>query len=532
MSTAPAGAAPEGTLFSWFRAAVSRHPEATAIEVAGESVRYRELLDLAERLASRLRSVAGRPPTAVGLLATRSLAAYTGYLATLRLAATVVPLNPAYPVGRNARICRLAGLDTVVADDSGAGALAGLTEATGAAPVTLAAGGRSPWYWQLDAPRYAEPYRGRAEDVAYTLFTSGSTGEPKGVPIRHRNLAEYLPFCIDRYAAGPGSRFSQAFELTFDGSIFSLFVAWCSGGTLVVPQRDDLLDPPRFASSRALTHWFSVPSVISITRRLGGLPPASMPELRWSLFGGEQLSLDLARAWARAAPHSVVENLYGPTEMTVTCTGYRLPVDPARWPVTGNGTVPIGQPNPHLESIVLTGAGAAGPEGELCLRGSQRFDGYLDPVYNQGRFVHFDGERARPSAGPAVPAGTWYRTGDRVRIGPDGVLVHLGRLDHQVKIRGYRIELGEIESVLRSHPKVLDVVVLAIPENAPTLHAVYTGEPVDAAELARLAGERLPWYMHPAHYQRIDALPLNANGKIDRLRLAAELGRDQVARPG
>ena len=514
------------TLFGRFRDCALRHPEQPAIEVAGQTVRYRELLDLVGRLAGRMRTATGRHPAVVGLLATRSLAAYAGYLAALRSAAVVVPLHPEFPVARNARMCRASRVDVVVADDAGAAQLATLTARTGAAALALRSGGGTPWYWSLDTPPLVEPYQGRPDDVAYVLFTSGSTGEPKGVPIRHRNFDEYLTYCIDRYAVGPGARFAPAFELTFDGSVFGMFVAWCSGATLVVPKPEDLLGPPRFVTARRITHWFSVPSVISIAQRQRTLPPASMPELRWSLFGGEQLTFDQARAWAAAAPGSVVDNLYGPTEVTISCTGYRLPADQARWPATPNGTVPIGPIHPHLENVVLTEDGRAGQEGELCVRGSQRFDGYLDPADNGGSFVHLDGQAsddAGPSAG--VPADAWYRTGDRVRVGADGVMVHLGRLDDQVKIRGYRIEPGEIESVLREHPKILDAVVLAVPTTgvAPTLYAVYTGEPVDPAELAAVAGERLPSYLRPAHYRQVDELPVNANGKVDRRRLATEL---------
>jgi amino acid adenylation domain-containing protein len=514
-----------GTLFGWFLGAASRHPEATAIEVAGETASYQELGDLVERLASRLLAAAGRPPVAVGLLATRSLAAYAGYLAALRLAATVVPLNPTYPISRHVWMCRSSQVDIIVADDAGAEQVAALAAQAEAAGVALTASGGVPWYWRLDSRPCGEPYQGRPGDIAYALYTSGSTGEPKGVPTRHRNLSELLPYGTDRYQVGPGARFAQPFELTFDGSVLPMLLAWGTGATLVVPRSEDLLAPSRFAASQGVTHWFSVPSVISIAHRQGTLPPASMPDLQWSLFGGEQLTLDQATAWAAAAPHSAIENVYGPTEVTVICTGYRLPTDPAQWPDTANGTVPIGRVHPHLESVVLTEDGRPGPEGELCVRGSQRFDGYLDPAHNRGRFVSFDGEQARVSDDRVVAADAWYRTGDLVRTGADGVMVHLGRLDHQVKIRGYRVELGEIESVLRGHPHVHDVVVLAIPAPSGTrvLHAVYTGDPVGTGELAALAHERLPPYMHPEHYRRVDELPVNANGKVDRRRLAAEL---------
>jgi amino acid adenylation domain-containing protein len=542
----------DGTLFSWFRDSAGRAPEAVALEVAGRPVRYRELLDLLERLATRLLAVTGQAPTAVGLLATRSLAAYAGYLAALRLAATVVPLNPAHPVGRNIMMCDFSHVDVVVADDSGAGQVDEVAGRLGRPALTLATSGPMPWFWALDTPPCTEPYQGEPGDIAYTLYTSGSTGTPKGVPTRHRNLRELLPFCLERYEVTPEARFAQAFELTFDGSVLPIFAAWCAGATLVVPRSEELLAPARLVAERRVTHWFSVPSVISIARRQRTLPAASMPQLRYSLFGGEQLTLDAARAWARAAPSSVIENVYGPTEVTVICTAYRLPADPARWPATENGTVPIGPVHPHLESVLLGEDGHVAAEGELCVRGSQRFDGYLDPAHSRGSFVHFDGHRTlagggepgggepgdgEPGDGAAaagrIPAQAWYRTGDLVRAGPDGIMLHLGRLDDQVQIRGYRVELGEVEAALRAHPHVHEVVVVLAVPPAPTLHAVYTGQPVEPAELTALAEQRLPAYMRPAHYQHRDQLPVNTNGKVDRRRLVAELaGADQLGHPG
>jgi amino acid adenylation domain-containing protein len=512
-----------GTLFDWFRETAHAHPAAMAIEVEGRAVCYAELLELAQRLATRLVDAVGRPPRSVGLLASRSLASYVGYLTALRLSATVVPLGVSYPAERNRLICAAAELDVLVGDDAGAATAREVAAGSAAAVVALlSAGGRS-WYDELPAAPWTGAHAAEPDDVAYTLFTSGSTGTPKGVSIRHRNLARYLAYAIDRYEVGPGSRLSQTFELTFDPSVFDMFVAWGSGATLIVAKPGDTMAPARFVNDNGITHWFSVPSVVSLTRRLRTLRPNSMPDLRWSLFCGEQLTFSQARSWAEAAPGSVLENLYGPTELTIISNGYRLPRDQGRWPVTSNDTVPIGRVHPHLDGVLLDEDGAEADEGELCVRGSQRFDGYLDPAQNEGRFLRYDGDRAIAVGGP--PASEhWYRTGDRVRL-EDGALVHLGRLDDQVKLNGYRIELGEIESVLRGHDGVHDVVVFALqagPEKLE-LHAVYTGDGVDESELAELVGSRLPAYMSPRRYVHVDRLPVNANGKIDRRRLASEV---------
>jgi amino acid adenylation domain-containing protein len=513
-----------GTLYGWFFDTAQRCPDVTAIEVHDDALSYRELRSLVDRLAAALVRAAGHRPHAVGLLAARSLATYAGYLAALRLGSIVVPLNPSFPAGRNRSMCVAAGVDVLVVDDSGAARAAQVLDGAGGA-VAVTLDGR--WSDRLPDP-WRPGYDGDPGDVAYLLFTSGSTGTPKGVPIRHRNVADYVAYCAERYAVTAGCRLSQTFDLTFDPSVFDLFVSWSTGATLVVPQEAEVLTPARFVTGRRITHWYSVPSVVSLARRLRGLRPGAMPDLRWSIFAGEQLTLDQARAWAAAAPNSVLENAYGPTELTITCTAYRLPADPARWPSTSNGTVPIGRVHQHLDGVLVTEDGVAGEDGELCVRGSQRFGGYLDPAHDRGRF--FRGERTFAVANGAPRPGDWYRTGDRVRR-EHGELVHIGRLDNQVKIRGHRIEPGEIEAVLREHPAVQDVVVVAAPTpgGEVVLHALHTGEPLQADELMAAVGRRLPEYMVPSAVHHVDAFPVNASGKIDRRRLAFELSAPETA---
>jgi non-ribosomal peptide synthetase component F len=297
-----------------------------------------------------------------------------------------------------------------------------------------------------------------------------------------------------------------------------MFVSWSAGATLVVPSRPELMSVTRFVQRREITHWFSVPSVISLAQRLRRLEPGSMPTLRWSLFAGEQLTLAQGRAWQQAAPASRIENIYGPTELTVTCTEYRLPADAARWPQTPNGTVPIGTVYPGLDHLVVGADGRPGTEGELVVRGPQRFPGYLDPTNNTGRFVTVDGDVVTPYAGVGPLTGDhWYRTGDRVVLRDDG-LVHLGRLDHQVKIQGYRVELGEIEAAMRDHPGVRDAVVIAVPDSSGqvNLFAAYTGTTTDSRALLDGLRHRLPAYMVPRQATALDSLPLNHNGKVDR----------------
>lgn len=510
-------------LYDRFRDAVARNGEAIALEVGDLAVSYRQLQIAAERLAGRIQIAVGRPPTRVGLLTSRTLASYAGYLGTLSLGAAVVPLNPAAPADRNLSMIGSAQLDAVLIDESSGEHVAEIM-ARSVATVVDVSGGRAQLL--LDDHAETEQVTGKpaaADDIAYIVFTSGSTGTPKGVPVAHHNVTSYIDHVIQRYQFGPGARASQTFEISFDGSVIELFAAWCSGTTICVPGKSEVLTPVRYVNARRLTHWMSVPSVISFAHRLRALAPGSMPTLRWSLFGGEPLTIEQAKAWAAAAPHTNVENTYGPTELTCTCTGYTVPADRTRWPVTSNGSLPIGEIFPHLEHVLLDEDGKPGEDGELCVRGSQRFPGYLDAQHDIGRFMSLrDGVMEPYDGSTPLTAAHWYRTGDRIRR-ENGELVHVGRIDDQIKIRGYRVELGEIELLLRRHPSVEEAVVVAVPavDGEPDLHAVYTGLDVPAEELTALVGA-LPAYMRPRAFHRRAGLPLNQNGKIDRRRLTAE----------
>lgn len=474
---------------TWFERAAAQFPGEPALEVDGVSLTYAELRELVERLAARVRAAGA--PRRVGLLANRSVLACAGYLAVLRAGATVVPLNPQHPPERVRELVTKTGVELLLAEES-------CTWGDRKVPM-LRAGTDEPFG---RAPEVAvDP-----DDPAYVICTSGSTGAPKAVPISHRNVEAYLSEVAARYGIGPGSRVSGNFDLTFDGSVHDLLVTLGQGGTLVVPRAGALLSPVRTINALRLTHWFSVPSLITFADRLGTLRPGAMPTLRCSIFGGEPVPLEALRRWRRAAPSTEIEVLYGPTELTIACTGYRLPREESEWPSTANGIAPIGECFPSSEFRLLDPGGRPAVRGELCVRGPQRFAGYLDSADDEGRFA----------------PGGWYRTGDLVAV-EDGLLLHLGRTDQQVKVRGHRIELGEIEAVLRALPGVRDAIVLAVPtDGEPELTAAVGGD-CDPDALHSGLRDRLPSYMLPRRITVLDRLPLNANGKLDRRALRTEL---------
>ncbi|MFF9347890.1 AMP-binding protein [Streptomyces sp. NPDC014734] len=507
------------TLYQWFEESALRQPDHPALEVGDEVLSFAGLRALAMTLAERIVHKHGRAPRRVALVASRTVAAYAGYLAAQRLGAGIVPLNPDHPDQRNLDIAQRAGVEVALVGGRSAGLFARLPERHRPTVLELDEDERA----DGPVPEGTPPAAYDLDGEAYLLFTSGSTGQPKGVPILHRHISPYLAHNITRYGITPGTRLSQVFGLTFDAHVFDLFATWGGGGTLVVPSATDLYSPVDFIVERRLTHWFSVPSVVREAQRLGNLPLGRAVTLRHSLFGAEPVTAQHVALWREVAPASQIHNVYGPTELAICCTNHRLTGPSARWPQYPGGTVPIGVMFPHMEGVLLGGDGLPADEGELCVRGPQRFDGYLDPRENAGRFLSYeDGGRAVAYDGSApLTDRHWYRTGDRVRR-VDGVMVHCGRLDQQVKVRGHRVEIGEVEAVLRRHPYVVDVAVAALPtdDGETELVAAYAGRAVDPAVFEAWLGDQVPLHMVPARIRRLDGLPLNDNGKTDRNALA------------
>jgi amino acid adenylation domain-containing protein len=459
-------------------------PQREAVRVGGRSLSYQALHARALAIAGEL-VADGRVPRRVGLLAARTERAYAGLLAALYAGAAVVPLQPAFPAERTSRMIVAAQLDALIVDAHGARVAPGLADALDGVPVVD----------ELTHPPLAEPRSQGPEDVAYILFTSGSTGVPKGVPVLNRNVDAYLGAVQCRYGFSPAEVFSQTFDFTFDLAMFDLFAAWGAGATVVCTPVRALTRLPDFIAANGITVWFSTPSVISLVRRLRGLAPGDLPTLRWSLFCGEPLLGRDAADWQAAASASTVENLYGPTELTISCSVHRW--DPLTSPhLCINDVVPIGRLHSGMHYRV--------EGGELCVTGEQMFPGYLDPDDDAGRFLDADGKR-------------WYRTGDLVRPVGDGELAYLGRADSQVKIRGVRVELAEVEWAFRRVAGITDAVAVAV---AGELVVLYVGERRPYAAIAAEVAGMLPRALVPRYVDCLEEFPLNANRKVDRKALA------------
>lgn len=508
-------AVPEHALHARFLRGLAAAPDRVAIRVGEEELTYAAAHERALRWAGALLDAAPEPPRAVGVLAGKGLTAYVGVLAALYTGAAVVPLQPDFPASRTRWMLAATGLSALITDARGQALLPELIGDGSGMTVLAPEAGPDPGSCALRAPLPVA-----AHDPAYVLFTSGSTGRPKGVPITHGNATHYFRLQDARYDFTPLDVFSQTFDLVFDCAMFDLFSAWGAGACAVGVPPEAYRDLPSFLAEGGLTVWFSTPSGIALIRRLGGLAPAAMPTLRWSLFAGEALRCRDAADWQRAAPGSVVENLYGPTELTITITAHRW--HPETSPGLGaHGGVPIGAVHPGHRHLLLDAYGrpSSEDEGELCVSGPQLTPGYLDQEDGRGRFLRYDSR-------------TWYRTGDRVRRNGNGELAYLGRTDTQVQVGGWRVELAEIDHALSACDGVEQAVAVDVPvDGVVELVAFYTGRPTAPAQLARGLRERLPGKLIPRRFEHLGDLPLTSNRKIDRSALRARAAQQTGTGP-
>ena len=526
-------------LIAGFLKSAERFPSRPALYVESEYYTYEALSVVAGDLAATILDADHGQNPLVALLASRSLTAYAGVLSIHIAGKGYVPLNPKFPVERLARMFSQSQCNMMIVGKEGFQTLERLLPHIDrritvicpdhdSVPVVADRYSNIRFVTQskiLKGPRYLTSPVVASDSVAYLLFTSGSTGIPKGVPVSQRNVQAYIAYTCNRYQVKEHDRVSQMFDTTFDLSVHDMFVSWERGACLYsVPERF-LLAPAKFIKDHQLTLWFSVPSVVGFVSRMGMLKPGSFPSLRVSLFCGEPLHSSYARAWQDAAPNSIVENLYGPTEATIAITAYR-------WSATSspqecfNSIVPIGRPfDGQLVSIIDSDQRCVptGASGELCLSGSQVTQGYWNnPARTSEQFIRL------PESSDAL----WYRTGDLVKQDEAGCLHYLGRLDQQVKIRGYRVELQEIESVLRNASGAQEVAALAWPIRegvAEGIVAFICGESHrDGGAILARCREALPEYMVPKHVHFLDQAPLNVNGKLDRLALVAFLRNQGV----
>jgi amino acid adenylation domain-containing protein len=523
----------ERLVWSAFLRSCEKFPDRPAIEVTGSQLSYSELGERARRLAATIQ--ANARPGEVPLTAVfgyRSHTAYAAVLGALMAGHGYVPLNRTFPIDRTRLMLEKSTCRTLVVDKESESQLSELLRGLATPMVILSpdrvdateASAKLPGHSVVGANDLVDATRWRPPQVsqnaiAYLLFTSGSTGQPKGVMVTHANVLHYVDCVTKRYDFTSNDRVSQTFDLTFDLSAHDMFVAWQSGACVCCPSQKQLIKPGAFLNDSRLTVWFSVPSTAVFMRRLGELKPGLYPHLRLSLFcGGEALPVDVVRDWSLAAPNSIIENIYGPTELTIGCTAYRWNNQTSLIECE-QGIVPIGEPFEGMEAAIVDEKlreVAIGCEGELLMTGPQLTRGYWEDEEKTKRaFVSIAGR-----------SGIYYRTGDRVRRPvANKPMVYLGRLDNQIKVLGHRVELGEVEAIVRSISGVDAVVALGWPGGGKADRIEVFLEADSKSDTEALLSQlkrKLPSYMVPREIRILHRFPLNSNGKCDR-RLLEEI---------
>ena len=503
-----------------------RFPERPAVFAEAQTLSYHELQRLATSIAATIQAnpeFSQVPLTAV--FGYRSPVAFAGVLSALLAGNGYVPLNRTFPTERTEIMFERSECRTIIVDTGSLSQLGKLLDRAKQPLLVVLPDAPTPGEYRERWPRHtffglkdlcsSDSWReptAAPDAIAYLLFTSGSTGIPKGVMVSHRNVTSYLEYMVDRYQITERDRMSQMFDLTFDLSVFDMFMAWERGAYVCCPSQKTLIKPGKFIRDMELTVWFSVPSTVAFMKQLGVLKPRQYESLRLSLFCGEPLPVSSAKAWLEAAPNSILENLYGPTELTISCTLYRW--DQLRSPGESElEIVPIGSPHPGMNVLVADenlNEVAPGEAGELLMNGPQMSLGYWrDPEKTAAAF-----------AIPARKSDVYYRTGDRVRrpIG-NRPLTHLGRTDFQVKVLGHRVELGEIEAVIRKVSGLDGVIAVGWPVTSSGCSGIEVFLEGDVKEKNRLrkdAASALPEYMVPRRFHFMNRLPRNVNDKFDR----------------
>lgn len=472
-------------------------PDKAALVIDNRVITYHSLVDHARALADKLRADKHQR---IGIFSSRTLSAYVGILAAQWNGITFITLNPAFPLKRLQKIVKSAGLDGIIADEADLALAKTLGEA-----ISLS---------QLSS-HSTSPFKSVAKnDLAYILFTSGSTGEPKGVPVTYGNFTAFYHAVRHRYTLTPDDRVSQFSHLTFDVAFFDMILAWGAGAALYVVPDEFRIAPGPFIRDNGLTVWLSVPAVISTMKKMKMLGNNVFPSLKYSLFTGDVLYNDQVSLWQSSAPQSQIENLYGPTEATVDCLGYivdrSVPIEHA------HGKVPIGKPFLDVKAALIhennTFVSTDEP-GELVLSGDQVVESYWQlPILSQEKFITL--------SHPEYGSRRWYRTGDLCSQDTLGNFHYQRRIDAQCKFLGYRIELQEIEFYLRQLTNT-EVVALIIDHDSenPQLVAVIQQNALDVDTLRQQLAQFLPVYMIPSRFIAMEDLPYSHHDKVDRNKL-------------
>lgn len=506
--------------------AAERAPDREAFRYGGYGLTYAAAAERSDRLARTLTAHGVARGDRVGLYLDKGLESAVTLFGIMKAGAAYVPLDPAAPLSRLEYMINHCGIRLVISADNKQSQLGELGRRCPTLETivgTTAADDsrlRTVGWEEVDAmPARSLPSRGTASDLAYIMFTSGSTGMPKGIMHTHDSGFAYARAAMELYQVGQDDRLGNHSPLHFDMSTFEYFSGPMAGATTVIIPEAYTRMPASLSQlmeKERLTFWYSVPFALIQLLLRGVLEKRDLTSLRWVLFGGEPFPPKYLQALMKHWPQARFCNVYGPAEVN-QCTYYHVP--PA--PTDIDAPIPIGHVWDAAEGLILDESerpAPAGGTGELVIRSATMMRGYWNrPDLNEHAFYR-----------PSPPERPYYRTGDLVRTDTDGILHFLGRKDRLVKLRGYRVELDEVELVLLRHDAVEEaaaIVRINEPE-PPELEAAVILKPgvqADEATLVAFVADHMPPYGVPHRIHLRERFPRTASGKIDRPELRAEL---------